>query len=79
MGNIFKNIDLKKHTPVQQKKKDRNKTKIDEDSYKNIVIYYLAYVTIKNPINVKINSVNTLYFIRSKKNGYFEENNKNSI
>ena len=27
---------------------DPNNIKIDENSYKNILIYYIAYVTIKN-------------------------------
>ena len=50
--------------------------KIDEKSYKNILIYYVGYVTIKDSRYVKINSVNPLYLIFEKKNGYFEEINK---
>ena len=38
--------------------------------------YYIGYVTIKDLEYVKINSVNTLYLIFSKVNGYFEEINK---
>ena len=53
-----------------------NNIKIDEKSYKNILIYYIGYVTIKDSKNVKINSVNLLYFIFSKLNGYFKEINK---
>ena len=45
---------------------------IDEKSYKNILIYYIEYVTIKNLKYVKI----TLSLIFSKVNGYFEEINK---
>ena len=37
---------------------DPNNTKINEKSYKNILFYYIAYVTIKNLEYVKINSVN---------------------
>ena len=53
-----------------------NNIEIDEKSYKNILIYYIEYVTIKDSKNVKINSVNLLYFIFSKLNGYFKEINK---
>ena len=54
---------------------DSNKTKIDEKSYKNILIYYTGYVTIKDLKYVKINSINILYL--SKVNRYFEKLNKN--
>ena len=37
---------------------DPNNTKINEKSYKNILFYYIAYVTIKNLKYMKINSVN---------------------
>ena len=37
---------------------DPNNNKINEKSYKNILFYYIAYVTIKNLEYVKINSVN---------------------
>ena len=50
---------------------------MDEKSYKNILIYYVGYVTMKNSKYVNINSVNPLYLIINKVNGYFEEINKN--
>ena len=50
--------------------------KIDEKSYKNIFIYYIGYVTIKDSKYVKINSGNPLYLIFRKVNGYFDEINK---
>ena len=56
---------------------EANKIKVDEKSYKNILIYYIGYVTIKNSKYVKINSVIPLYLISSKSNGYFEEIDKN--
>ena len=34
-----------------------NKTKIDEKSYKNILIYYIGYVMFKDSKYVRINSV----------------------
>ena len=40
-------------------------------------IYYMAYVTIKDSKWVKTNSVNPLYLVLNKMNGYFEEINGN--
>ena len=56
---------------------DLNKVKIDKKSYKNILIYYIGYVTFKDLEYVRINSVNPLYLITNKINGYFEESNGN--
>ena len=39
------------------------------------LIYYIGYVTIKN--DIKIYSVNSLYLIFNKVNGYFQEINGN--
>ena len=44
-------------------------------SYKNILIYYIEYVTVKE--YVKIYHVNPLYLIFRYVNGYFEEINGN--
>ena len=54
-----------------------NNIKIDEKLYKNILIYYVGYVTIKDLKYVKIYSVNPLYLIFGKVKGYFEEINGN--
>ena len=56
---------------------DPNKIKIDKKSCKNVLIYFIEYVTIKDLNYVKINSVNPLCLIINKVNGYFEEINKN--
>ena len=48
-----------------------NNIKIDEKSYKNILVWYIGYLTIKE--YVKIYSVNPLYLIFRNVNGYFEE------
>ena len=56
---------------------DPNNIKIDEKSHKSIIICSIAYVTIKDWKYVKINSINRLYFIFNKINGYFEEINGN--
>ena len=52
---------------------DPNNVIVDEKSYSNTLIYYIAYVTIKNSKHVKINSVNPLYLMLSNMNEYFEE------
>ena len=54
---------------------DPNNIKVDESSYKYILIYYIGYVTIKEYI--KIYSVNLLYLIFRYVNGYFGEINGN--
>ena len=83
MSNKIKDIDTKKHTYyffnniINIKNFDLNNIKIDEKSYKNTLIYYIGYVTIKDLKYLKINSVNPLYLIFSKVNGYFEEINEN--
>ena len=52
---------------------DLNNIKIDKKSYKSILIYYIGYFTIIGSKYVKTYSVNTLYLIINKVNGYFEE------
>ena len=51
-----------------------NNIKIDEKSYKNVLIYYIEYGKIKDLKYIKINSVNPLYLIFNKVN---EETNGN--
>ena len=83
MSNTFKDINIKNYRYsfvndiIYQKNFDPNNIKIDEKSYKNIFVYYIGYVTIKDSKYIKINSVNYLYLIFSKVNGYFEEINAN--
>ena len=45
---------------------DPNNIKIDEKSYKNILIYYTGYVTITDSKYVKINSVNPYTLLPTK-------------
>ena len=52
---------------------DLNKIRLDEKSYKNILIYYIRYVTVKNLSYITINSVNSLDLIINKTNGHIEE------
>ena len=51
-----------------------NNIKIDEKSYKNVLIYYIEYGKIKDLKYIKINNVNPLYLIFNKVN---EETNGN--
>ena len=39
---------------------DPNNIKIDENSYKNVLIYYTGYMEIKDSKHIKINSVGPL-------------------
>ena len=83
MSNKVKDISIKNNTfeffndIINIKNFDPNNVKIDEKSYKSILIYYIVYVTIRDLKYVKINGVNPLYLIFSKANGYFEQSNKN--
>ena len=45
---------------------DPNKIKIDKKSYKNILIYYIGYATVKKLRYIKSKSANTLYLIINK-------------
>ena len=54
----------------------RNK-KINRQLYKNILIHYIRYVTIKSLSCIKIISLNPLYLFIDKINGYTEESNGN--
>ena len=78
MSNKFKDISIKNRTyyffdDINIKNFDPNNIKIDEKSYKNILIYYIGYTMIKDSKHIKINSVNPLFLIFSKVTEYFEE------
>ena len=83
MSNKVKDINIKNHTYyffddiINTKNFDSNNIKSNKKSYKNILIYYTGYVTIKYLKHGKIISVNLLCLIFNKKNGYFEETNGN--
>ena len=49
--------------------------KLDKKSYKNIDIYYIGYITSKD--EYKINSVNPLYLLVHKIDGFIEEKRGN--
>ena len=62
--NLSINISIKNHAQyffngiIDIKNFDPNDIKIDEKSYRNILIYYIGYVTIKASKYVKTDSVN---------------------
>ena len=81
MSNEVKDIDMKNRTYyffndiINIENFDPN-IKIDEKSDKNILIYCIRYVMIKDSKYVKIHCVNPLYLIFRNVSGYFEEINK---
>ena len=82
MSNTIEDINIKNHTnyffeDIDIKDFDPKNIKMDEVSYKNILIYYIAYVMIKNLKYMKFNIVNPLYLMLNKMNGYLEEINEN--
>ena len=82
MGNI-KEINIKTQAyyfyddRINIKDFDSNLIKIDKKTYKNINIYYIGYITIRDSNYVKINSVNSLYLIIDEADGCIEESNGN--
>ena len=64
MTNKLKDISIKNHTYyffndiINTKNFDPNKIEIDEKSNKNILVYCIGYVTIKDSKYVKINIIN---------------------
>ena len=83
MGKV-KQIEIKIRTYyfyidiINIEKFDSSILKIDRKSYKYIDIYYTGYITIKNICDYEnIYSVNPLYLMIGKVDGYIEENNEN--
>ena len=70
--NSLKEINIKNRAyyfivdMINFKNLDPNKIKIDEKSYKNILISHIGYVTIKDLRYVTINIVNLLYLTFNK-------------
>ena len=56
---------------------DPNLLKVDKKLHKNIDIYYIDYITMKDLEYVKINSVNSQYLIIGEGDGFIEEKNGN--
>ena len=78
MGNI-KKINIKNRTyyffddMLNIKNFDSSLLKIDEKNYKNVGIYNIGYITMKNSDHINIHSVNLLYLIIGKADGSIEE------
>ena len=53
---------------INVKNLDPKKVKVGEKSYKNIIIYHIGYVPVKDLSYAKINSLNPLYLITDKIN-----------
>ena len=83
MGNI-KEINIKNriftffNDMINIKNFDSNLLKIVKNSYKNIDIYYIGYITMKSISDYgNINCVNPLYLIVREEDGYIKESNEN--
>ena len=80
MGNI-EEIIIKKRTyyffddMINIKNFDSNLLKIDKELYKNSDIYHISYITMKDSDYIAINSVNSLFLIIDKVDGYIDEKN----
>ena len=78
MGNI-KEINIKNRTyyffddMINIKDFDPKFLKIDKKSYKNVDIYYIGYITVKDSYYVKIDSANSLNLIISAVDGYIKK------
>ena len=77
MSNKIKDITMKNHTFSMILSLQKIWVQIILKQMKNILIYYIGYVTIKDSKYIKINSVNPLYLSIYKVNRYFEEINGN--
>ena len=80
MSNKFKSIDIKDRTYYlfddMVNIKNHDPSKISEQMKSDTKYsYYTGYETVKDLRYVKINSVNPLYLVINKINGYFEESN----
>ena len=79
---ITKQANIKKRTYyfyndlINIKDFDPKLLKLDKKSYKNIDIYYIGYITKKD--EHKIDSVNPIYLIFHKINGFIEEKRGNN-
>ena len=79
----IKEINIKNRTyyflndMINIKNFDSNLLKIYKTSYKNIDINYIGYISMKDLDYVNIHSVNPLYLIFDKVDGYIEESNGN--
>ena len=78
MGSI-KEINIKNRTyyffddMINIKNFQSKLLKIDKKLYKDIDIYYIGYITVKDSDYVRISSVNPLYLMIGKVNRYIEE------
>ena len=80
---LVKEINIKNRTycvfddMINIKNFHSNLIKIDKKLYEGIDIYYIGYITVKDPDYVKINSVNPVSMMIDKVNRYTEGKNRN--
>ena len=80
---ISKQINIKNRTyyflddMINIKNFDSNLLKLVKKLFKNIDIYYIEYITMKDFEYVNIHSVNPLYFMTGEVDGYIEEKRGN--
>ena len=78
MGNI-KEINIKNRTyyffndMINIEDFDPNLLKLDKKSYKNIDIFYIGYIIVKDSDYANVNSVNSLYSTMSEVDGYIKD------
>ena len=83
MSKKIKGVDIKNRTYyffdhiINIKSLNPNIIRIDEQSYKKILIYHIEYVTVKGLSYANINSANHFYLIMDKINERIEETNGN--
>ena len=58
---------------INTKMSDSDRFKANKNSYKNILIFYFGFVTVRGLEYVKFNSVYPLYLIINKVNGYLKK------
>ena len=78
MSNRTKEVDIKNFTYYFFNKMINlgpNRINIDEKSCKNILIYHIGYVMVKDLNYIKINNVNPLYLIINNINGSIKDSN----
>ena len=83
MSNNLNGVDMKNGTyyffvhMINIKNLDTSKIKIGQESCKNILIYHIEYLTVKDRSYATINSVNSLYLFINEIKVYIEESSRN--
>ena len=79
----MKEINIKNRTyyffddMIHIKNFNANLLKVDKKLFKSIGVYYIGYITKKDSKYVNIHSINPLYFIVDRVDGFVEEKERN--